>query len=446
MISAYFRFVLFALAMLSLPISGQIRAAEYVVPNPSAPTLTAAVQMAKAGDQLLIKPGVYREHLIISKPLALRPVPGDTDDVILDGQGQGRVVHIRSANVTLRGLTLRGSGDNIEQIDACVYVHDDAHHTQLLDNNMAQCLFGIWVNGAHHAVIAGNVIKGIFKRIFSDRGNGINLWNVRHARVERNEISEVRDGIYLSVSTDSLVAENLLYHLRFGIHYMYNDRNRIIDNITCDSQVGLAMMFSKQLDIRGNMAYGNRDHGILLRTIVESRIRQNRSVDNAKGFFFNDASFNEFTENDARNNRIGVHVTAGSEANRVFRNNFINNTVQVRFSQREQVFWGVTGDGNFWSDYLGWDMNRDGQGDRRYYSAHRMDTLIHRYPQVKLLAASPVVQLLQVLESRFPVLRPPGIVERHPAMRPIATPTRVSPLVCVTPTKRDRHALRGDRP
>jgi nitrous oxidase accessory protein len=416
------RYTLIFWALLNLSVSGFSLAAEHVVPSPTMPSLAAALQRAAAGDRLLIKPGVYRERLTIAKPLTLTVTPNADGPTILDGQGQGRVVDIQAADVTLRGLTLRSSGDNIEQVDACVYVHNDAHRTQLLDNRMVQCLFGVWVNGAQHAVIADNVIEGIFKPIFSDRGNGLNLWNVRNIRVERNVISNVRDGIYLSVSTDSQVAHNLLHHLRFGIHYMYNDRNRIIGNIACNNQVGLAMMFSKQLEIRGNLALGNRDHGILFRTIVESRIQHNRAADNGKGFFLNDASFNEFTENDVRGNRIGVHVTAGSEANQVSRNNFVNNAVQVRFSQREPVYWGTTGHGNFWSDYLGWDLNRDGQGDRRYYSAHRMDALLYRYPLVKLLAASPVVQLLQALEARFPVLRPPGIVERLPAMRPIAIP------------------------
>lgn len=408
---------------LRLCVPGFILATELVVPGPDTPTLAAALRLAEPGDQLLIKPGVYRERITLSKPLTLRAVPDAQGQVILDGEGRGRVVDIQAADVTLQGLTLRSSGDDVEQVDACVYIHDDAHRTRLIDNAMEQCLFGIWVNGARDAVITGNTIRGLFKPIFSDRGNGINLWHVRNARVARNVISEVRDGIYLSVSTDSRVEDNLLHHLRFGIHYMYNDRNQITGNIACNGLVGLAMMFSKQLEIRGNLALSNRDHGMLFRTIIDSRIRQNRAENNGKGFFLNDTSFNEFSENDVRGNRIGVHITGGSEGNQVYQNNFADNAVQVRFSQREPIYWDATGRGNFWSDYLGWDMNRDGQGDRRYYSAHRMDALVNRYPLIKQLAASPVVQLLQALEARFPVLRPSGIVDRHPTMRPVRTHT-----------------------
>lgn len=409
-----------------LGVAQHSAASERVVPGPHASTLADAIRLAAPGDRLLIKPGVYREHLIISKSLTLDVIPGARGKVIVDSGGQGRVVDIQAADVTLRGLTLLNSGDDVEQVDACVYIHNDAHRVSLLDNTMSQCLFGIWVNGATDSVITENTIQGLVKPMFSDRGNGINLWRVRNARVERNVISGVRDGIYLSVSTDSRVTANLLHHLRFGIHYMYNDRNQIIDNVACHNLVGLALMFSKQLDIIGNLAVSNRDHGILFRTIVDSRVRQNQAEDNGKGFFLNDASFNEITQNDVRDNRIGVHVTAGSEGNQVYHNNFVNNAVQIRFSQRESIHWNRPGQGNFWSDYLGWDMNRDGGGDSHYYSGRRMDALVHRYPLVKQLAASPVVQMLQVIESRFPILRPSGVVDRQPLMRPIRFLTAAS--------------------
>ncbi len=116
-------------------------AGEIVVPGPHVPTISAAIRLAASGDQLLIKAGVYRERLVIAKPLTLSAATGDDNQVIIDGEGQGRVVDIQAADVTLRGLVLRGSGDDIEQVDACVYIHNDAHRTQLFDNTMAQCLF-----------------------------------------------------------------------------------------------------------------------------------------------------------------------------------------------------------------------------------------------------------------------------------------------------------------
>ena len=398
--------------------AGMAAAAELRIPSPALPTLRAGMAAAKAGDVLRLGAGTYRGPLRMEKPLTLSPQPGAEGRVVIDGGGAGRVVEIKAAGVEISGLRIVRSGDDIEQTDACIYVHGEAGQARLLDNDLRECLFGIWVNGATESRIEGNRIQGMVKAIFSDRGNGINLWQVKNAIVSRNVITQARDGIYLSVSTQSEVRDNLMYKLRFGIHYMYNDKNRIIGNTACNSLVGLAMMFSKGLEIRGNLALNNRDHGFMLRSIQDSRIVANRSLGNGKGIFLNDSSFNELSGNHVEENTIGVHVIAGSKDNRVYGNNFVDNPTQVRFSWSKPILWDHAGRGNYWSDYLGWDMNRDGLGDKTYHASNRLDQLLFRYPQMKMLASSPVVQLMQALETRFPVIRPAGIQDRYPSMRP----------------------------
>ncbi len=397
-------------------------AAELEIPSPGFPTLQAGLLSARPGDVLRLAPGSYPGPVVVNKPVTLAPRIGAEGQVVLEGGGKGRVVEVRAPGVTLRGLTVRGSGDDIEETDACIYVHGAAAGVHIAGNTLEKCLFGIWVHGSAAPRIEDNRISGIVKPIFSDQGNGINLWNVKKALVRGNEIRGVRDGIYLSVSNDSVVRDNLMYRLRFGIHFMYNDRNRIEQNVICRSLAGLALMFSKRLEIRGNLALDNRDYGILFRTILESRIVANRARGNGKGFFINDSSFNEITGNHLEGNAIGVHLTAGSEDNQVHGNNFVANFNQVRFTWSKVIRWDHQGRGNYWSDYLGWDIDHDGKGDRIYHASSRIDRLMFRYPQMRLLAHGPVVQLMQALEARMPVLRPPSIVDRHPAMRPFPNP------------------------
>ncbi len=412
--------VIVALTLQPRPVG----AAELEIPSPGFPTLQAGLLSARPGDVLRLAPGSYPGPVVVTKPVTLAPRIGAEGQVTLEGGGKGRVVEVRAPGVTLRGLTVRASGDDIEETDACIYVHGEAARVRIVGNTLEKCLFGIWVHGAAAPRIEDNRIGGIVKPIFSDRGNGINLWNVKKALVRGNEIRGARDGIYLSVSNDSVVRDNLMHHLRFGIHYMYNDRNRIEENVICRSQVGMALMFSKRLEIRGNITLDNRDHGILFRTILESRIVANRALGNGKGFVINDSSFNEITGNHVEGNTIGVHLTAGSENNRVYGNNFVANPSQVRFTWGKAIRWDHEGRGNFWSDYLGWDIDHDGMGDRIYHASSRIDRLMFRYPQMKLLAHGPVIQLMQALEARMPVLRPPSIVDRHPAMRPFPEPQR----------------------
>jgi nitrous oxidase accessory protein len=417
--------------------AGTVSAAVHRVPSAATPTLRAAVQRAAEGDRIVIAPGTYAERLVISRGVTLQAAPGESQ-AIVDGGGVGRVLEIAAPGVTVQGLALRGSGDNLGHSDACIYVRKEAAGARLLDNRLEDCAFGIWVNGASGVEVARNVVRGRPRPIFSDRGNGINLWEIRDGNIHDNDIARVRDGIYLSVTTDSVVAHNRMRDLRFGVHYMYSDHNSVVGNVTCDSHVGLALMFSKRLEIRDNAALRNSEQGILFRSILDSRIEDNRVEGNGKGFVLNDASFNEIHGNRIVDNAIGVHVTGGSEDNHVTRNAFIHNRVQVRFAWNYPVHWDDGQAGNYWSDYLGWDLNGDRIGDRSYYASGRMDRLMFRYPELKVLASSPVLTLMQSLEARFPVLRPPSIVDGRPAMTPptlqgTAGPERAPDALCGTP-------------
>ncbi|HKJ00298.1 MAG TPA: nitrous oxide reductase family maturation protein NosD [bacterium] len=393
-------------------------AAERTVPGPDAPTLAAALRAASPGDVLRIVPGLYHERLQVHRAVTLRPAGPGT--VVVDGGGTGRVLDIFAPGVTVQGLTFRNSGDRISETDACIYVRGTAANVRLLDNHLRDCAFGIWVNGATGSLIARNTIQGRPHRILSDRGNGINLWQIHSGVIADNVIQQVRDGIYISVSSGSLVQGNRMRDLRFGIHYMYADGNRVRSNRTCDSRVGYALMFSKRLDVRGNVAYHNATYGILFRSVLDSVIVGNVVAANDQGLFLNEAAYNEISGNLVARNATGVHITGGVTDNRVFGNDFIANRMQVHFNQRVPLTWDNPGAGNYWGDYLGWDLDGDGRGDPAYYASDRMDQLVVKYPTIKLLAHSPVVRLLQALESRFPVLRPASVVETHPAMAPRA--------------------------
>jgi hypothetical protein len=98
-------------------------------------------------------------------------------------------------------------------------------------------------------------------------------------------------------------------------------------------------------------------------------------------------------------------------------NAFLGNPIQVLYGMIHSASWDEGGRGNYWSDYLGWDLNRDGVGDRPHQATRAMDRLVFRYPELKVLAASPVSLMMQWVESKFPVARSAGVIDRYPAMR-----------------------------
>jgi len=406
-------------------LSNQLIAADLQVPSKQFPTITSAIKAASAGDSIHLAPGTFQENLIVGKALTLIGSPENSS--IIDGAGKGKAITISSPNVTISGLDVRHSGDIIEDSDACIYVTKTATGVKLDGNSLSQCAFGIWVNGSSDPVITNNRVTGYQKKFLSDRGNGIHIWNIKNGLIKGNRVFGVRDGIYLSNTGTSSIEDNVMDNVRFGVHYMYNDNNRVTGNTTCNSMVGQAMMFSKRLVISDNAVINNRDHGLMLRAIYDSKIDGNIAYGNNKGIFSNDSDFNEITNNWVENNAIGINVMASGEDTKVIGNNFISNPVQVLFSWRYSLYWHDDKQGNYWSDYLGWDYDSDGIGDKIYYASNQMDQLMHRHPKMRLLALSPVIQLLQALETRFPVLRAASVIDKKPAMHPtLPTPNHIA--------------------
>jgi nitrous oxidase accessory protein len=169
--------------------------------------------------------------------------------------------------------------------------------------------------------------------------------------------------------------------------------------------------------VRNNRAWGNTDHGIMLRTIQDSVIEGNIVAGNHRGFFVYDAEYNTLRGNLIVDNEIGVHLWAGSIHNDVDGNDFVHNREPVRYVGAHDEPWGLH-QGNYWSNYLGWDRDGDGRGDVPYRANDAVDRIVWRYPVAKLLMDSPAVQTLRLVSEQFPLLQVPSIVDAKPRMTP----------------------------
>ncbi|MGQ0711528.1 MAG: nitrous oxide reductase family maturation protein NosD [Rhodoferax sp.] len=376
-------------------------------------SLQQAIGRARAGDVLEIAAGTYTGNFRVDKPLTLRGVGRP----VLSGAQQGDTLRVAATDVVIEGLIVRDSGASLLEQNAGIYLDPGAHRTVVRDCDLVYNLFGLWIEKANDVRVERNLIVG--KRDFnsSQRGNGIQLYNTTGARIIGNNIGFVRDALYVDVSHRAIFQGNRLHHSRYGTHYMNSYHNLWEDNDSYYNRGGLALMEARDQVVRNNRTWGNSDHGIMLRTLQDSVVENNVVAGNNRGFFIYDVEYATLRGNTVVDNRVGVHLSAGSTRNVVEGNDFIANREQVRYVGAKDEVWG-RGQGNHWSNYLGWDRDGDGAGDVRYEANDMVDRLMWRYPSIKLLMASPAVQALRLVAQQFPLLRVPSVVDPKPRMQP----------------------------
>ena len=108
-------------AALVAAIPAMAWAAEHFV-SPGETPLQAVISQATAGDVLILSSGDHRGPVTIDKPLVLAGEKGAT----VFGNGKGSVVTIASSGVTVRGLTVTGSGRDLTFRDSGIYAAQEA--------------------------------------------------------------------------------------------------------------------------------------------------------------------------------------------------------------------------------------------------------------------------------------------------------------------------------
>lgn len=388
-----------------------------------------AIAAAPAGATVTVPAGVHAvRSLRLTRPITLVGEPG----AVLDAGGTGDVLRIAALNVTVRGLTLRHGGTDLTAENAGIFVEKAARDVTLDHNVIEDTLFGVYLDGPADVRVTRNVIRGMRLLRVADRGDGIHLWNDTGCAVEDNDIAGSRDGIYVYVSTNNRFVRNVVHDVRYGIHYMYSNRNELIANTSRGNVAGYALMSSDHLKVTGNLAEDNKTYGFLLNYISYSEFDGNEARritglhddtgatiegGEGKGMFVYLSQFNDFRRNVIADSQIGIHMTAGSEHNRLWDNRFVDNRVQVKYVQNLAQEWSVHGRGNYWSDYLGWDLNDDGIGDVPFRPNDGVDVLLWKYPAARSLMSSPAILLLRYVQRAFPVFTPPSVQDSHPLMR-----------------------------
>ncbi|MGV3519060.1 NosD domain-containing protein [Luteitalea sp.] len=394
---------------------------------------------APAGTLITVPAGVYHGPFLVARSLHLRGEPG----AHLVGDGRTHTVAVQAADVTLEGFEVSGSGLDLGRDHAAIHV--TGPRAVIVGNRIHDALHGVYVRQADGARIEGNTIVGTEATLEpvdpmaaagtpaegelcevslnqNQRGNGVHIWNSSHHVVARNVIRHTRDGVYFSFVDRTEVRDNDIEGVRYGLHYMYSDDNRFEGNVFRDNAAGAAIMNSRHLVLRRNQFLANRSHrayGILLQTVDDTTLEENRIVGNTIGLFFESGHGNRVIGNTIAHNHIGIHASDSSDGNQFAGNNFVGNlhTVETTGGNLTSV-WSVDGRGNHWSGAVTVDLDRDGVAD----VPHREPDLVGQFrrdlPVMGLLAGSPGERLLRFVHARIALPGLPGVTDPAPLVHP----------------------------
>jgi len=388
----------------------------------NASVLQAQLDAAPRGGTVVVEPGIYSGPIVIHGPLTVVGKPG----AILDGGGVGSVVTIAGDEVVFRGFTVRNSGRMVTEEAAGITVTGNRHRIE--ENRIDDVYFGIHIGGGGHSIVRDNTITPGVSR-GARPGHGISAWNLADSEIAGNRISQARDGIYLSFTDRIVVTGNVVTKSRYGMHSMYSHNARFENNEATGNLLGAALMMSDRLVLRGNRIQEHREgaaaYGILLKDIGDLDAEDNLILANRIGIYAEGVPTEPSREaivmhNVIAGNEVGLALQSNA-ALTVADNRIADNLTDVRPLGRELsagMRWSRDGRGNSWSQYRGYDADRDGIGDVPFTVADGMDALVRRNPQVQAFLYTPAHLALEAAARMFPLYRQaPVLVDEHPLMR-----------------------------
>lgn len=254
-------------------------------------------------------------------------VPGDFSSIqqAINNVGSGDTIFVHtgiySENIVInKSIALVGENRDSTIIDGSqfrnvIYIVTTANVTIEGFTVRGSSLYpncGIFVDHSTYNTIMNNIVVG--------NAEGISLLSSSGNVICDNKISNNNDGIYLRSSSNNVISRNTISLSNYDGISLYNSVNNVVSRnfILYNTLAGISLYYSGSNVIRGN-------------TVL--------------------------------NNYYGIVSFYSNSNNTIYHNNF-NNTHQVWDDLVN--FWDHDGEGNYWGDYSGQDLIRDGLGDVPY--------------------------------------------------------------------------------
>lgn len=372
--------------------------------------LQPLIDETEEGAILVLPAGTYAGPVTIDKPLTL----DGQGHATIDAGGMGSVIVLNTDDATVRNLHLTNSGESHNDIDAGVQVRGNFNVIQ--DNVIDDCLFGVDLQQSESNIVRRNKISSKPFEL-GQRGDAIRMWYSFNNKVTDNVSFDSRDTV-VWYSEGNEILRNKSSNSRYSLHFMYSRYNLVEDNHYFNNTVGIFLMYSDGIVVRNNHiahAAGPTGVGIGFKETSELIIEGNEVLYCASGMYIDISPFqpdttNQFTNNLFAYNSIGVRFLNDWRGNIFKKNRFIDNLTQVMVSSGKTANNNVW-EGNYWSDYEGFDEDEDGVGDSPYILYTYADRLWKDEPYAQFFKGSPMLEVLDFLERLAPFTEPNLMVQ-----------------------------------
>lgn len=280
-------------------------------------TIRFAIGNASAGDTIIVASGVYNESNLLITKNGLTLQGEDKSNTIIDGTKRSYdIITVNAENIVIRGFTIRNSGFAKDGISL-----SHSNNTRLTDNIFSGCFNSIRATNSINVNVTSSTFLG-------DNGSaGVYVSNSQNGLIESNTFNGDYVGAFVVLSTNFMTRNNTFFSCIYdGALISHAAKNSIVKNTFTSNNWAIVIKYGESVN---NTVIGN--------TIS--------------------------------NNNEGLVLQYSPNNNVIHHNNFINNLKHVNITDPSTNVWstdGILAEGNYWSDYNGNDVDKNGIGDTPY--------------------------------------------------------------------------------
>jgi len=313
-----FVFPLFA-SFLILTAFASVSAAKTIYVPDDYLTIQSAVNAASPGDTIIVRDGLYKEHVIVNKQLTIKSERGYANCVV-NGEGSD-VFALYADGIRIEGFTITGGRHGI---------FINSNNNSIFNNNISSNNEdGIYIPSSSNNIISDNII--------SNNDNGIYLWYSNNNCISDNIISNNNNGTYLYHSNNNSISNNNIlnnynpyyYGINAGIYLEHSNGTSISNNNISNNMYGIFLWYSNKTSILNNNIsdnrYGEVVGGIFLWYSNKTGILNNNISNNVVGICILYSNDNSISNNNISSNFGGISGWLYSSNNIITNNNISNN-------------------------------------------------------------------------------------------------------------------------